>query len=136
MKRLFTLLITLISLQLFSQNLSCGKTTVAVKKALTGEWKLQGGSQTISYKFSFSNHKGFIEVLPELNLPPKAQQTNIGTLVVNQKEIVNIKKVGDNFFIEIVYAFGAVAKQIYQLNETTLIYGKGDQKQIFKKDIY
>lgn len=136
MKKGIAILITLVSLHSFSQNLSCCKTIKAVEMALRGEWKLQGKSNTISYKFSFNNQKGFIEVLPELNLPPKAQHTQLGALVVNQKEIAHIKKVGDHFFIEIVYAFGSVPKQIFKLNKTTLIYGKGQQQQIFIKDIH
>ncbi len=134
MKKRLAILITLVSLHVFSQNLSCGKTVVDVEKALTGEWKLQGNIKTISYKFSFSNKKGFVEVLPELNLPPKAQHTNLGTVVYNLKKIANIKKDGDHFFLEIVYDFGSITKQIYLLNDTTFIYGKGQQEQVFVKD--
>lgn len=134
MKKTVAILILLLSVQSFSQNLECCNSIESVKKAIEGEWKLKGQSENLIYKFWFNEQNGFIEVLEELNLPPKAEHTQLGSLFMDEQVQTQIKLINGAFFIEVNYPFDAVSELISKLNQNTFIYGKGASQHVFIKD--
>ncbi len=135
MKDLFKIIVLLVSINSFSQNLECCNNLNDVKKEIQGDWKLKGGSENLIYRFCFDKNKGFIEVLEELNLPPKAEKTIANELVFGDNStIVNIKSKKSVFFIELVYSHTSVSEQILVLNKDCFIYGKGESQHVFIKD--
>jgi hypothetical protein len=134
MKDFFKIIVLLVSINLFSQDFECCKNINDVKKAIQGDWKLKGGNENLIYRFLFDTNKGLIEVLEELNLPPKAEKTIRKELVFDDRTIVNIKSKKGVFFIELVYLHTTVSQKILELNEDHFIYGKGESQHIFIKD--
>ncbi|XMO87147.1 hypothetical protein AAFN75_02430 [Algibacter sp. AS12] len=124
-----------LSINAFSQNLECGQSIDSVKSTLAGQWKLKALNTNKTYRFWFNQDAGFVEVLEELNLPPKAEHTEIGRLVKNDQAAVNIKLIEGVFFIEMVYPFGTVSEQIVKLNKNTFVYGQGTTAHYFVKDV-
>jgi len=117
-----------------AQNLVCCKDIKEVKKAIEGDWKLKGETNSLIYRFSFDKGKGFIEALEELNLPPKAIESQRENLILDEHEIVNVKLDKGLFFIEIKSLYYEVSEQIFVLNEKYFIYGKGQSEHVFIKD--
>ncbi|WP_332243922.1 hypothetical protein [Flavivirga spongiicola] len=101
-----------------------------VKKIIKGDWKLKGEAKNGIYRFSFdTGAKDFLEVLKELNLPPKAQ----GPQSKNYT-IVNIKLENEAFFIELIYPFGKTSEKILVLDKENFVFGQGESKRVFVKD--
>jgi hypothetical protein len=134
MKQIFCILLVVFSFNAFSQNLRCCKNIDEVKRSIQGDWKLKGANQNIIYRFRFDKDKGYVEVLEELNLPPKAEKSRTDVLFVDDETVVNVKLKKDVFFIELVYQFGSVSEAILELNEAAFIYGKESSKKIFIRD--
>ena len=124
----------LVSIHSYSQNLECGNNIDIVKKAIVGNWKLKENNNNKIYRFWFNQENGFVEALEELNLPPKAEHTQLGGLIINEQVPIKIKLVEGHFFIEIIYPFGVISEQIYKLNKNTFVYGKGVSEYHFVKD--
>lgn len=133
-KNLLCMLLFGISIMCFSQNLSIFKDVEAVKKAIGGDWKLKGEAKNVIYRFGFNEEKGFVEVLEELNLPPKAEKTIGNEIIINQHANVKIKYNEGVYFIELIYDYGSISEQILVLNDYNFIYGKGDSQHVFIKD--
>ncbi|WP_396601744.1 hypothetical protein [Algibacter sp. R77976] len=133
-KNLVIIASLLLSIHSFSQNLECCKTISEVKKYIVGDWKLEGDSKNVVYRFSFSKTKGFIEVLQEMNLPPKAVKTRENDIIINDHEIFNIQSKQGHYFIEIQSLYYEIKEQILVLNDTNFIYGSGDSKHVFIRD--
>lgn len=134
MKHLFIFLILSLSIKSYSQKLECCNNIQDVQKAIEGQWKLKGHSEILIYKYSFNKEGGFIEVLEELNLPPKAAQHQYESIIGHEGVAINIKLIKGIFFIETKYAFGNVLEPIIELNKNRFIYGKGNTKRVFIKD--
>lgn len=134
MNNIFKILVFLWSLAAFSQNLACCKDVEAVKNAIKGDWKLKEYNENLIYRFSFFKDKGFIEVLGELNLPPKAEKTIGNEIVIDDHTIVEITYDKGLFFIDLIYLYGKVSEQILVLNDETFIYGKGESQHTFVRD--
>lgn len=134
MKRLFCAIFLLSFFNSLSQNLTCCKTISEVKSLVEGDWKLEGDSKNVVYRFSFSGDKGFIEVLKEMNLPPKAEKTREDDIIINDHEIFKISLKKQTYFIEIQSLIYTVIEQILVLNESNFIYGNKNSKRIFTRD--
>lgn len=117
-----------------SQNLTCCKTISEVKSLIKGDWKLKGDSKNVVYRFSFSEDKGFIEALKEMNLPPKAEKPHNVENIINHHEIFSIKSKQGIFSVVIQGLNYEMVEQIFALNETSFIYGKGNSRRVFIKD--
>lgn len=118
----------------FSQNLECCKTIQEVEQAITGDWKLNDGNRNVIYRFSFNNNKGLIEVLGELNLPPKAEKTIGNELVIDDQALVNIILENGFFYIQLTNLYYEFSEKILELNDKNFIYRIGDSKHIFIRD--
>ncbi|MCF7560414.1 hypothetical protein L3X39_07175 [Sabulilitoribacter multivorans] len=118
----------------FSQNLECCKTIQEVEQAITGDWKLKGDTENVIYRFTFGNKNGYVEVLEELNLPPKAENKDVNGLVNDDHTLVKIKYDKGLFYIDLIYLYGDVSEPINVLNKESFIYGIGDSKHIFIRD--
>jgi hypothetical protein len=118
----------------FSQDLKKCKNLSDVKSLIEGDWKLKGDSKNVVYRFSFSNNKGFIEVLQEMNLPPKAEKTTENEIVINDHEMFNILSKQGGYFIEIQSLTYKIIEEIVVLNDTNFIYGKDASRHIFIRD--
>lgn len=134
MKNLINTLVLCISLQTLSQNLECCKTIQEVKLAIEGDWKLKKGNQNITYRFIFNNNKGIIEVLEELNLPPKAAVSYYEKPDINGQTMVNVEFKNGVFFIKLSNLIFEVSEQIFVLNDEYFIYGNGASEHVFIRD--
>lgn len=134
MKKLLQILILLVSVNTFSQNLACCNDSEAVKKAIAGDWKLKGDTKNVIYRFSFESDKGFVEVLEELNLPPKAEKTIGNEIAIDDNTIVKIQHEKGLFYINIIYLYGEVSEPILELNDENFIYGKGASQYVLIRD--
>ncbi len=134
MKYLINILILCISLHALSQNLECYKTIQEVQQAINGDWKLKNGNQNITYRFIFNDDKGVIEVLKELNLPPKAADPYHEKSVMEEQTTIDLKLDNGVFFIELTNLQYGISEPIYVLNEEYFIYGKGDSEHVFVRD--
>ena len=134
MKPLFYVFLVLFSLKAYSQQLGCCKSTDDVKKRIQGDWKLKDGNQNIIYRFIFDEDLGRIEVLEELNLPPKAEKPSNDILFLDAETKVRINLKEGIFYVNFIYPYATVSEVIIELNETTFSYGKGTSKKIFLRD--
>lgn len=134
MKTLFSFLLILVAFTSKAQNLHSCETVDDVKSLIAGDWKLEGDSKNVIYRFSFSGDKGFIEVLKELNLPPKAETNNADTMIIYDHEIFNIVSKQSTFFISIQSLYYQIIEEIEVLNKSNFIYGRGNSRHIFIKD--
>lgn len=134
MRNCLNVLIVLISINTFSQNLVCCNNIEEVKKVIQGDWKLIGETKNVIYRFSFNNNKGFIEVLEELNLPPKALVNHHADLIIDEHTLVNIKSKNGRFFIELISMYYQISEQIFVLNDEKFVYGKGQFEHVFIRD--
>ena len=117
-----------------AQNLECCKSVSDVKKVLEGDWLLKKDSRNKVYRFHFQDGAGKLEVLEELNLPPKAEHTAVEDAYEISESIVNISAKKDGYYIELVYTFGSVTERIRVLTEKKLVYGTGKSEHIFVRD--
>ncbi len=134
MKRLFCAIFLLSFFNSLSQNLACCKTISEVKSLIKGDWKLKGDSKNVVYRFSFSGDKGYIEVLGEMNLPPKAEKTRENDIIINDHEVFKISLKKQTYFIEIQSLTYTVIEQILVLNQSNFIYGNKNSKRVFTRD--
>jgi len=134
MKKLLVFLSILNVSICFSQNLECCKTIQEVEQAIAGDWKLNDGNRNVIYRVSFNKNKGLIEVLGELNLPPKAEKTIGNELVIDDQALVNIILKNGVFYIELTNLDYGFSEQIVELNDKIFIYGMGDSKHVFIRD--
>lgn len=134
MKKLFCILILLIAFNGISQNLDSCKTVAQVKNLIKGDWRLKGDTKNVVYRFSFYKNQGFIEVLPEMNLPPKAEKTKDSDMIINKKSAFNIQLKQEAFFVVIQNLNYEVTEKIEVLNKSNFIYGKGHYQHVFIKD--
>jgi len=134
MRQLIIVVLFIFSINSSSQNLKCCKNIDEVKKAIQGDWKLKDGNENVIYRFSFEKQKGFIEVLEELNLPPKALETNDEDVIINEHTIFDVKSKNSLFFIDLISLHYEVSEQIYVLNENYFVYGRGQSEHVFKRD--
>ena len=130
----FFSLFFLSTISVFSQNLNCCKTISDVEKVLEGDWWLKKDSRNDIYRFHFRDNEGFVEVLEELNLPPKAEHTKVVDEFEVKESEVKITLEKDKFYIELVYPFGTVKEPIKALSEKHLIFGSGDSERQFTRD--
>lgn len=119
----------------FAQNLDCCKSISEVQKALEGDWILKKDSRNKIYRFHFENGKGTVDVLEELNLPPKAEHTEITDDFEITESSVKISQDKQTFYIELIYGFGSVKEQIKALTKNRLIYGNGVAEHVFVRDV-
>ena len=134
MKNLILIVILLLSLNSLSQNLECCNNVEEVKSAIKGDWKLKKGNQNMIYRFIFNDDKGIIEVLEELNLPPKADNNYYEKPIMEELTNINIKFDNGVFFIELTNLHYEISEQIFVLNEEYFIYGKGASEHAFIRD--
>ena len=121
-------------LNTFSQDLKSSRSINEVEALLQGDWKLKDDTKNVVYRFSFSNHKGFMEVLPEMNLPPKAEKTTENEIIINQHQTFNIASKQGKYFIEIQNINYKITEKIIVLNTTRFVYGKAAAQRIFIRD--
>ena len=119
----------------FAQNLDCCKSISEVQKALEGDWILKKDSRNKIYRFHFENGKGTVDVLEELNLPPKAEHTEMKDDFEITESSVKISQDEQTFYIELIYGFGNVKEQIKDLTKNRLVYGYGVAEHVFVRDV-
>ncbi|MFH4967906.1 hypothetical protein V8G61_06830 [Gaetbulibacter sp. M240] len=129
-----TVIASVITLLCGAQNLECCHSISEVKKVLEGDWLLKKDSRNRVYRIHFQDSAGKIEVLEELNLPPKAEHTAVEDAYDISESIVNISAKKDGYYIELVYTFGSVTERIRVLTENSLVYGTGKSEHIFIRD--
>jgi hypothetical protein len=134
MQKVFLFIILFSALNAFSQNLKSCKSVDDVESLIEGDWKLKNDTKNVVYRFSISNHKGFIEVLPEMNLPPKAEKTTENEIIINDHENFTIVLKQGNYYIEIQSLYYQMTEIITVLNKTNFVYGKGKSQHIFIRD--
>ena len=134
MKILLSILLLLLPFKGIAQNLTCCNTISEAKSLIEGDWKLKGDSKNVVYRFSFSKDKGFIEVLKEMNLPPKAEKTRGDEIIINDHETFNIILKQDVYYIEIQSLYYEIMDQILVLDEKHFVYGSGDSQHVFIRD--
>lgn len=134
MQKVFLFIILFSALNAFTQNLKSCKSVDDVESLIEGDWKLKNDTKNVVYRFSISNHKGFIEVLPEMNLPPKAEKTTENEIIINDHENFTIVLKQGNYYIEIQSLYYQMTEKITVLNKTNFVYGKGKSQQTFIRD--
>jgi len=134
MKVILNLLFLVAAIPMFSQNLDCCKTIQDVKNKITGEWKLKGVSSNLTYRFSFTDAKGIVQVLEELNLPPKAEQTENNRTPLDSNASIHITLIRNMFFMNIKYDFGEISEPISELNESRFVFGEQGFEHVFTLD--
>ncbi|WJJ96077.1 hypothetical protein [Algibacter luteus] len=134
MQKVFLFIILFSALNAFSQNLKSCKSVDDVESLIEGDWKLKNDTKNVVYRFSISNHKGFIEVLPEMNLPPKAEKTTENEIIINDHENFTIVLKQGNYYIEIQSLYYQMTEKITVLNQTNFVYGKGKSQRTFIRD--
>ena len=134
MQKVFLFIILFSALNAFSQNLKSCKSVDDVESLIEGDWKLKNDTKNVVYRFSISNHKGFIEVLPEMNLPPKAEKTTENEIIINDHENFIIVLKRGNYYIEIQSLYYQMTEKITVLNQTNFVYGKGKSQRTFIRD--
>lgn len=134
MQKVFLFIILFSALNAFSQNLKSCKSVDDVESLIEGDWKLKNDTKNVVYRFSISNHKGFIEVLPEMNLPPKAEKTTENEIIINDHENFTIVLKQGNYYIEIQSLYYQMTEKITVLNKTNFVYGKGKSQRTFIRD--
>ena len=134
MQKVFLFIILFSALNAFSQNLKSCKSVDDVESLIEGDWKLKNDTKNVVYRFSISNHKGFIEVLPEMNLPPKAEKTTENEIIINDHENFIIVLKRGNYYIEIQSLYYQMTEKITVLNKTNFVYGKGKSQRTFIRD--
>lgn len=121
-------------LQGTAQNLDCCKSVSEIKMVLEGDWLLKKDSRNKIYRFHFQQNDGRVEVLGELNLPPKAEYTVLKDVNEISESKVNISFKNDGYYIEFIYPFGSVTERIRILTENRLVYGSGKSEHILIRD--
>lgn len=134
MQKVFLFIILFSALNAFTQNLKSCKSVDDVESLIEGDWKLKNDTKNVVYRFSISNHKGFIEVLPEMNLPPKAEKTTENEIIINDHENFTIVLKQGNYYIEIQSLYYQMTEKITVLNKTNFVYGKGKSQRTFIRD--
>ncbi|SHJ16564.1 hypothetical protein [Algibacter luteus] len=134
MQKVFLFIILFSALNAFSQNLKSCKSVDDVESLIEGDWKLKNDTKNVVYRFSISNHKGFIEVLPEMNLPPKAEKTTENEIIINDHENFIIVLKRGNYYIEIQSLYYQMTEKITVLNKINFVYGKGKSQHTFIRD--
>ena len=134
MQKVFLFIILFSALNAFTQNLKSCKSVDDVESLIEGDWKLKNDTKNVVYRFSISNHKGFIEVLPEMNLPPKAEKTTENEIIINDHENFIIVLKRGNYYIEIQSLYYQMTEKITVLNQTNFVYGKGKSQRTFIRD--
>lgn len=134
MQKVFLFIILFSALNAFTQNLKSCKSVDDVESLIEGDWKLKNDTKNVVYRFSISNHKGFIEVLPEMNLPPKAEKTTENEIIINDHENFTIVLKQGNYYIEIQSLYYQMTEKITVLNQTNFVYGKGKSQRTFIRD--
>ena len=134
MKVILNLVFLVAAIPMFSQNLDCCKTLQDVEHKIAGEWKLKGISNNLTYRFSFTQGHGIVEVLEELNLPPKAEQIEYRNTPLDTNPSIYITVINNVFFMNIKYHFGAVSEPISELSEARFVYGETGFEHVFVRD--
>ena len=101
---------------------------------MEGDWKLQGDTKNVIYRIWFVKDTGFIKVLEELNLPPKAEETFGGKSDLEGQTLVDVKFENGRFFMDLIYIYGEVYEPISVLNNDRFIFGEGSSKHVLIKD--
>lgn len=119
-----------------AQNLDCCTSVSEVQETLEGDWLLKKDSRNKIYRFHFEKEKGEgeVDVLEELNLPPKAEHTGVSNDFEITESKVNITSDDTGFYIELIYSFGTVKERIKELSKNRLVYGKGTAEHVFTRD--
>ncbi|GAA4281493.1 hypothetical protein GCM10022260_19140 [Gaetbulibacter aestuarii] len=118
----------------YAQNFDCCNTVSEVQNTLEGDWLLKQDSRNKIYRFHFEKGTGTVDVLEELNLPPKAEHTELNSDFEITESTVKISREKEGFYIELVYSFGSVKEQIKELNNKRLVYGHGPSRHVFIRD--